>query len=406
MGISHLAASISESPTLELNERAQRMKDLGLPVINFSVGQPLSPVPFDAVVAGAAKLCSARVRYTPSDGTKEMKQAIIRYMADYYQKEVTPDNVVVTAGAKMAIYQVLLTLLDPQDEVVVLAPYWVSYPEMIRLCYGVPRIVHPEDGTFEPSFEDIVQALTSQTKAIIVNSPNNPSGAVYSEELVSQLVEFCEDRGIYLISDDIYHRLVFDGVQPTNPYTYARPDIDESRLVVINGASKLYAMTGVRIGWAVGPRRVMKVMANIQAQTVSCPSALQQAVAAGALMGVQSQVESLRLQLQNNRDVLVRELGTIEDVRVVKPQGTFYCLADMRAYTNDSVALCKYLLEKTFVAAVPGKEFGAEGFIRISFSGTVNQIMEGVARIRWAVDPSSPKEIYIGERKFIREATF
>ena len=406
MSISHLASNIAESPTLELNEKAQRMRDLGIPVINFSIGQPVFPIPFDAVVTAAAKLCSARVGYTPSDGTKEMKQAVIRYMADHYEKEVSHHNVVVTAGAKMAIYEVLLSILDPQDEVILLAPYWVSYPEMVKLCYGVPRVVHPEDGTFEPAFEEIEEAVTSQTKAIILNSPNNPSGAVYSEELVRKVVEFCEERGIYVICDDIYHRLVFDRVVVPNPYKFAKSDVDESKVVVVNGISKLYAMTGVRIGWAVGPTRLMQVMTNIQAQTVSCPSALQQAAAVGALTGVQSQVESLRLKLQNNRDVMVRELRTIEDVRVIEPKGTFYCLADFRAYSDDSVALCKHLLDKAYVAAVPGKEFGAEGFIRLSFTGTVNEILEGVARIRWAVDPSSPREIYIGERKIIREATF
>jgi len=218
------------------------------------------------------------------------------------------------------------------------------------------------------------------------------------------VVRFCERKGLFLIMDDIYHKLVFDGRVAPSCYKYARDLSENSRLIVINGISKLYAMTGFRIGWAVGPKRIISVMNNVQAQTISCPSALLQSAAVGALNGIQSSVESLRLTLQNTRDILVRELSGFEGVRVVKPQGTFYCIADFSAaYSRDSNALSQFLLDKALVVTVPGREFGIEGHLRISFCGSVKDVTAGVARMKWALDPRSPKDIYIGDRKIVRD---
>ena len=316
---------------------------------------------------------------------------------------MAPENVLVSSGAKAALYALFAAILDPQDEVIISAPYWVSYPEMVKLCYAKPVIVTPEDGGHEPRLQEIEEAITSYTKAVIVNSPNNPSGAVYSEAFIAGVVELCERKGLYLIMDDIYHKLVFDGVKPPSAYKYAKDLSENSKLVVINGVSKLYAMTGFRIGWAVANTKLIAVMSNVQAQTTSCPSALLQMAAVGALTGVQSYIESLRFTLENNRNVMVRELESIESVRVVKPKGTFYCLPDFRAYSKDSVALCNTLLEKALVVTVPGKEFGMEGHLRLSYCGSLKEIMEGVQRIKWVLDPGSPKEIYIGDRKLVRD---
>lgn len=206
----------------------------------------------------------------------------------------------------------MFAITDPQDEIILLAPYWVSYPEMVRMVYGVPVIVTPEDGSFAPQFEEIERAVSSYTKAIVVNSPNNPSGALYPPELIAQLVELCESRDIYLIMDDIYHKLVFDGACAPSAYNYTHKDVDSSHIVLVNGVSKLYGMTGFRIGWAVGPRHLIEVMTAIQAQTTSCPAVPSQAAAEGALTGVQSVVENLRLTIQNNRDVMVAELQGLE----------------------------------------------------------------------------------------------
>jgi aspartate aminotransferase len=267
----------------------------------------------------------------------------------------------------------------------------------------VPVIVTPEDGTFHPRLPEIEAALSSYTKAIIVNSPNNPSGVVFSDSFIAELVELCERRGIYLIMDDIYHQLVFDGARAAPAYRFTKTDLESSKVLVVNGVSKLYGMTGFRLGWVVGPRKLVEVMTNLQGQITSNPSAISQAAAEGALTGGQGVVESLRLTIQNNRDVMMRELKGLPDLHTVCPQGTFYCLPDFRAYAAKSLELADLLLNKALVVTVPGSEFGAEGHLRLSFAGTVKDVKEGVERIKWALDPSAPTEIYIGDRKLVRD---
>ena len=403
MSISQLALEVHESPTLALNEKARLLRERGDPVIHLGAGEPKSKVPIDAILSCAARLNTGDVRYTPTEGIPSLIKAIIRYTEENYGRVVGPDQVVVAAGAKQAFYNLMMTIINPQDEVLILAPYWVSYPEIVRMVYGVPIIVTPEDGRFVPRMEDIVENVTGYTKAIILNSPNNPSGAVYPEELIAELVEFCEKKGIYLIMDDIYHKLVFNGKKAVSVYKFAKDNSDSSRIIVINGVSKMYAMTGFRIGWAIANPKITKVMINVAAQNTSCPSVILQAAAEGALTGVQSSVESLRLHLENNRKVMLNELQSFTGIKIIPPDGTFYCLPDFRAYSKDSVALSKFLLEKALVVTVPGKEFGMEGHLRLSYCGTVKEIREGVARIKWALDPESPNEIYIGDRKMRRD---
>jgi aspartate aminotransferase len=403
MSISKLARSIVESPTLRLNEEARILREKGEPVIHLGIGEPKNKTPITAILSSAAKLSSGDVKYTPTDGIPSLKKAIIKYTEENYDKVVGPENVIVSDGAKQCLFNILFTILNPQDEVIVLAPYWVSYPEIIRMVYGIPVIVTPEDGGFHPRMEDIEQAVGSYTKAIIINSPNNPSGIMYSKEFIGEIVEFCEKNGIYLIMDDIYHKLIFDRKQLISPFQFTQKDIESTRLIIVNGVSKVYGMTGFRIGWVVAGRKLVEVMTNVQAQTTSCVSVVLQAAAEGALTGVQSVVESLRLTIENNRDVMMQELKTFNDIRVVKPDGTFYCLPDFRAYSNDSVSLSNFLLKKALVVTVPGKEFGMEGYLRLSYAGSVKDVTEGVARMKWALDPTSPNEIYIGDRKLIRD---
>ena len=262
-------ATISALATVR--EALMLMKERGEPVINMSAGQPTNKAPITAILGTAAKLKTAEMKYTPVDGTRSLKKAIIRYTEENYDRLPAPENVIVSTGAKQSIFNALFTILNPQDEVVILAPYWVSYPEMVKMCYGVPVIVTPEDGTFHPRFEEIEQVVGSYTKAIIVNSPNNPSGVMYSESLIADIVAFCERRGIYLIMDDIYHKLVFDGRQHVPGYRYTDRDIDDSHIILINGVSKLYGMTGTRIGWAIANRKLVEVMTNVQSQITSSP---------------------------------------------------------------------------------------------------------------------------------------
>ena len=408
MSISRLARSIAESPTFALNEEARILRERGEAVINMSIGEPKNKTPITAVLSSAAKLSVGDIKYTPPDGIPSLKKAIIRYTEENYDRLVAPENVIVSSGAKQALFNILFSIVNPQDEVIILAPYWVSYPEIVKMVYGVPVIVTPEDGTFHPRLEDIERAVSSYTKAIIVNSPNNPSGIVFSNQFIADIVDFCERRKIYLIMDDIYHKLLFDDNVWEPAYKFTNNDIENSMIITVNGVAKLYGMTGFRIGWALANRKLVEVMRNVQAQTTSCTSLVLQSAAEGALNGLQSIVENLRLTFENNRTVIVQELKSFNGVRLIPPMGTFYCLPDFRAYlpsslAKDSIELSRLLLNKALVVTVPGKEFGMEGYMRLSYAGSTKDIREGIERIKWVLDPASPSEIYIGDRKLVRD---
>ncbi|MDP1779560.1 MAG: aminotransferase class I/II-fold pyridoxal phosphate-dependent enzyme, partial [Anaerolineales bacterium] len=267
MKLSKLASYIAESPSFALNEEARLLRERGEAVINLGIGEPKNKTPIAAVLASGAKLTSGEVKYTPPDGLPSMKKAVIRYTEENYNRLVAPENVLITNGAKQSLYNIFYSILNPQDEVIVLAPYWVSYPEMIKMCLGIPVVVTPEDGTFTPRFEDIERAVTSSTRAIIVNSPNNPSGAIYPPELIEKIVKLCERKGILMVCDDIYHKLTFDRNVAPPAYSFTKKDVENSHVIVVNGVAKLYGMTGFRVGWVVAPRELVKVMTNVLAQT-------------------------------------------------------------------------------------------------------------------------------------------
>ncbi len=403
MSLSEIAKSISASPTLALNEKAAILREKGDPIIHLGGGEPKSKVPMDALMATAAHLNTGEIRYAPADGILPMKQAVIRYTEEHYHRHVAPENVIISSGAKQALMVAMQAILNQQEEILFPAPYWVSYPEMAKLvgAIGVPAL--PEDGSFYPRIEDIEQRVGSYTKAVIINSPNNPSGAMYSEEFISDIVQFCEKKNLYLIMDDIYHRLIFDGKKPLSCYDYAKDFSENSKLIVINGVSKQYAMTGFRIGWAVASKKIIEAMTNIQAHQTSGPSVLLQKAAVGALNGIQSSVENLRMTLENNRNVMMDYLNSFEGVRVSPPDGTFYCFADFSNYMKDSTKLSNFLIDKVQVLTMPGVEFGMEGYLRLSYCGSISDITEGIERMKWALDLNSPNELYIGDRKLVRD---
>jgi aspartate aminotransferase len=403
MSVSQLARSIKESPTLKLNETAARLREKGEAVIHLGGGEPKSKAPFDAIVNCASQLNSGEVRYAPADGLPALKKAVIRYTEEFYDKQVSAQNVVISSGAKQAIMVLLQTILEPKEEVIFPAPYWVSYPEMVKLAGGVPVPVVPEDGTFQPTMRDITDRVTSYTRAVILNSPNNPSGIMYSRDFIAEMVAFCEKKGFYLIMDELYNRLVFDGQSAPNPYAYAKDQTERSKLVIVQGVSKMYAMTGFRIGWAVTNTEVATAMANIQGHQTSGPATPSQWAAVGALSGFQTGVQTLRLTLENNRKVMLERLRTLSGVKVHKPDGTFYCFPDFSAYMKDSQKLAELLLERVRVVTVPGKEFGMDGYLRLSYCGSIKEIMDGIERIKWALDPAAPNELFVGDRKLVRD---
>lgn len=403
MSLSEIAKSIKASPTLALNEKAAILREKGDPVIHLGGGEPKSKTPLDALIAAAGALNTGEIRYAPADGIPALKKAIIRYTEEYYNRKVEPENVMASGGAKQAIMIALQAVLNPQEEVIFPAPYWVSYPDMAKLCgaIGIPAL--PEDGSFYPRIQDIEQRIGDSTKAVLINSPNNPSGAMYSEGFIADIVELCEKRDLYLIMDDIYHRLIFDNKKPINCYKYAKDLSENSKLIVINGVSKQYAMTGFRIGWAVANKKLIETMTNIQGHQTSGPSVLLQKAAVGALNGIQSSVENLRVTLENNRNVMIDYLKSFEGVKVTKPDGTFYCFADFSVYEKESTKLSNFLIDKVQVLTVPGVEFGVEGYLRLSYCGGIKDITEGIERMKWALDLNSPNELYIGDRKLVRD---
>jgi aspartate aminotransferase len=408
MGVSQFARSIAESPTMALNEQTRVLREQGESVVHLGIGEPQNRAPQAAIETAGAALAGGKIKYTPTTGIPSFKKAVIRYTEQNYGRTVGPKNVIVCSGAKQAIFNALWTILDPGDEVILIAPYWVSYPEMVKMCRAVPVVVTPADGALTPSFEQIQGAVTPRTRAIIVNSPNNPSGMVFSRDLVGALVGLCEERGIHAIMDDIYHKLVFDGVTAPSCYDFAKKDTNASGVIVVNGIAKTYGMTGFRIGWAIACPEIVTAMATLQSQTTSCTSSLCQLAAEGAMLGPQDEVEGLRRCMEHNRDVIVAELAKLPDVSVHKPSGTFYCLPDFRAYLKpgiaaDSFGLSMFLLSKARVVTVPGRDFGLEGYLRLSYAGSTADVLEGMARIRWALDPAAPREIRIGEKVVVRD---
>ena len=390
---------IGDSPTLSINAKARALKEAGEPVIHLGGGEPTFPAPHSAVEAIIKKAQSGRIKYTPATGTPDLKRAVSSYHLSQYGQAAAPNEVIISAGAKQALFNFLLAATEEGDEVIFPAPYWVSYPEMVKLAGATPVIVHAKEG-LHVSTEDIFNRVTPRTKAILLNSPSNPSGHIFSADFVREVVEFAEQKQIFLVMDDIYRQLVFDGAKTPNPCAYVK---EGKNLVIINGVSKLYGLTGLRIGWAVSRNTdLIAAMGRMQAQSTSCNSDLSETAAAAALNGDQSCVRELCAVLEDNRNTLLAEVAQIPHLRVEKPQGTFYSFIDFSHYNSDSNALASYLLEKALVAVVPGKAFGAEGYLRISFCADKGSITEGIRRIRWALDKTAPNEICIGDKLVTR----
>lgn len=405
MKFSTMAQRIIESVTLKLNAKAADLRRQGAPVIHLGGGEPKSKAPDGAAEEAVRLVTTGEVRYAPANGTVLLRQAIAQYTCDYYGRSIEPGNVMASGGAKQAIYAALQAVLEPGDEVIFPTPYWVSYPEIVKMLGGEPRPVLPADGSVYPCLADIERVRSERTRAVIINSPNNPTGAMYGPEFIAGIVRYCEDNDLFLIMDDIYHRLVFDGRQAPICYDYASagPEDDESRLVVVNGVSKQYAMTGYRIGWAVAARPLITVMSTLQGHQTSGPSIVGQVAAIGALGGEQSSVDQLRADLERNRNVMLEQLAGIEGITVTKPDGTFYCFVDFSRYDADSTRLANRLVEAVQVITVPGCEFGLDGCLRLSYCGSSDDVVLGVARIKWALDQNGPKELRQGEHVWVRD---
>jgi aspartate aminotransferase len=394
MNISKLGLSIAESTTLKLNETFGILKSQGEAVIHLGGGEPFGKAPDEAIVLTSELLQTGVVRYSPSAGTKELREAVCNYTENFYGVKPGITNVIISTGAKQALLVALQAIVNPCEKVLFAAPYWVSYPEMVKLASGVPSYFIPSSQDFIPTIEEFEKNITGDTRAILVNSPNNPTGVMYPEKLIKDLVELTRRKGIYLIMDDIYHRLVFDGKKHPSVLKYVE-NLDNSHVILINGISKTYAMTGFRIGWAVAAPQLIKVMVNIQSHQTGGPSPLLQKAALGAITGNQKGVDELRNTLEANRNLMVELLSKLKGVNITVPDGTFYMYVDFSGIEPDSMKLSAFLLEKVKVLTMPGKAFGLDGHLRPSYCGSAEDIKEGINRIVWALG-NSTESINIG----------
>ncbi|MFO8037270.1 MAG: pyridoxal phosphate-dependent aminotransferase [Anaerolineales bacterium] len=395
MKTSKRAHQINRSPTLALNEKAQKLTAEGKSVIHLGIGEPLNNAPRSAIRYAQQKLDTQQIKYGPTAGLPDLKKSIQAYTKKYYGRKPELKNIIVTAGAKQSLYNLLYSILNPGDEVLLLAPYWVSYPEMVKLADGTPIPIAPDENLL-PDIETVSQAVTPRTKAIILNSPNNPSGVVYPPEIIAAFVDFCESQEIYLIMDDIYHQLVFDDHKWVPGYVFTSQPLDSSHVIVINGISKTFGMTGFRVGWTIGPEELVQAMTKIQGHTTSGASVLLQEGAQGALADGQGTVDELKDFIRKNRALMLSVLKEIPGVKTVHPGGTFYCFPDFSAYQESSEKLAELLLDKAYLVTIPGTAFGVDGHLRLSYTCPSEQIEESIQRIRWVIDDSAPKTIVIG----------
>jgi aspartate aminotransferase len=385
-GLSRRAARLKPSATLAISAKAKELKAKGVNVVDFGAGEPDFPTPVHIREAAKKSLDRGETFYTPVPGTPALRKAVASRLAVDYGLEYKPEQILVSCGAKHSLFNIFQAVLDPGDEVLVPGPYWVSYPEMIEIAEGtpIPVIAREEDG-FVPREDEILERISPRTKAVVLNSPSNPTGAVYTESFLECVARAACEKDLLVISDEIYDKLVYDGASIRSVASY--PGMRE-RTLLVNGVSKTYAMTGFRIGYLATVREdILKAAANIQSQSTSNPCSTAQAAAIEALTASQDEVEKMRLIFQARRDLMVDELATIEGLSAVKPGGAFYVFVNVSAFVRsgkipDSAAFAARLLEEKHVACVPGGPFGSDDHIRLSFATNEDTIREGMRRLR------------------------
>ncbi len=374
--LSSLAESLTVAVEVKIQERAARGED----IVNFGVGQPDFPTPPAVCEAARRAVEAGATRYTPPGGTKELRQEA----AAFFQKRGIPatgGDTVISCGAKHALYNAMAAVLGAGDEVLLPAPFWVTYPEQVKLAEAVPVTVAPHQG-LKVTPADLERARTPRTKLLVLNSPNNPSGLVYDRKETDALVAWCLEHDVLILSDEIYDRMVYDGRQAVSPASLG--ERAAARTITVNGVSKSFSMTGWRIGFMTGPKEVMDAVVRFQGQTTGNPAAVSQAAALAALRGPQDSVEAMRVAFEKRRNMVVEALRTIPGVELVVPEGAFYAfprVALAARSAGGSVALAERLIDRG-VGVVPGAGFGADEHIRISFAVADDRLRAGLERLK------------------------
>lgn len=389
--LSRKLSAIAESATLKVDARAKALKAEGKPVISYAAGEPDFATPQFIVDAAAEALTDpANYRYTPAAGLPTLREAIAAKTLRDSGLEVSPSRIIVTNGGKQSVYQAFQAVLNPGDEVLLPAPYWTTYPEAIRLADGTPvEVFAGAAQEYKVTVEQLEAARTDRTSALVFVSPSNPTGSVYTTEETRAIAEWAIEHGIWIISDEIYQNLTYDGVKATS-IVEAAPDA-ASQTILVNGVAKTYAMTGWRVGWMVGPAEAIKIAGNLQSHLTSNVNNVAQRSAIAALNGPQIEAERMREAFDRRRRLIVAELSKIDGMVVPVPQGAFYVYPDVRGLLGrswggvipqTSLELADLILERAEVAVVPGEAFGPSGYLRLSYALGDDQLLEGVRRLQ------------------------
>ena len=383
-----MASAISPSPTLAIDSKFKEMKKEGIPVVGFGAGEPDFNTPENIKNAGIEAIKNNITKYTPASGTLELKAAVCQKLKRDTGLEYSTSNIVISNGGKHSLTNTFTCICDPGDEVILPAPYWVSYPEMIKLADAVPVIIEgAEENNFKFTAEQLESAITPKTRALVLNTPSNPTGMVYTKDELEKIAEIAVKNNIYIIFDEIYEKLVYEG-EHTNIATLG----DEIRdlTIIVNGLAKTYAMTGWRIGYVAANKKLAKAMGNIQSHATSNPNSIAQAAAVEALNGDQSIIETMKKTYIERRDYMVDKINSIDGLSCKTPHGAFYVFMNVKdvlnkehygKMINTANELCQDILDRALVALVPSEGFGVDGYVRLSYATSMDTIKTGLDRI-------------------------
>ena len=385
--------AISPSPTLAIDSKFKEMKANGEDVVGFGCGEPDFDTPQHIKDAAIAAINNGMTKYTPAAGTLELRKAVAKKFKDENGLDYAPTDIVISNGAKHSLVNAFMAILNPGDEVIVPAPFWVSYPEMIKLADGMPVIINTtEENNFKASVEDFKKAFTPKTKAIVLNSPSNPTGMVYTKDELLKIADFAVKHNIYVISDEIYEHLIYEG-EHISIASFNEKIKDLT--IVVNGVSKTYAMTGWRIGFTASNSEIAKIMANVQSHASSNPNSIAQAATVAALLGDKKDVEIMKKHFVERRNYMVDTINSIEGISCKKPQGAFYIMMSIEGLIgktlygkiiNNADDFAEIFLEKAKVAVVPGTGFGSPNYVRWSYATSMENIVEGLERLKKLLD--------------------